>query len=47
MKEKSKIWIIIAAVIAISLLGYWILSSPRVEKDVNEQAKEVINDLSI
>lgn len=31
----------------IALIGYWILSSPRIEKDVNQQSKEVIEDLTI
>lgn len=47
MKEKNRTWIIIAIIIAVLLLGYWGLSSPRVEKDVNQQSKEVIEDLTI
>ena len=47
MKEKNRTWIIIAIIIAVLLLGYWVLSSPRVEKDVNHQSKEVIEDLTI
>ena len=46
MKEKNRTWIIVAIIIAV-LLGYWVLSSPRVEKDVNQQSKEVIEDLTI
>ena len=45
MKEKNRTWIIIAIIIAVLLLGYWVLSSPRVEKDVNQQSKEVIETL--
>ncbi len=47
MKEKNRTWIIIAIIIAVLLLGYWVLPSPRVEKDVNQQSKEVIEDLTI
>ena len=47
MKEKNRTWIIVAIIIAVLLLGYWFLSSPRVEKDVNQQSKEVIEDLTI
>ena len=47
MKEKNRTWIIVAIIIAVLLLGYWVLSSPRVEKDVNQQSKEVIEDLTI
>ena len=47
MKEKNSVWIIFAIILAILLLGYWILSSPRTEKDVNHQSKEVIQDLTI
>lgn len=47
MKEKNRTWIIIAIIIAVLLLGYWVLFSPRVEKDVNQQSKEVIEDLTI
>lgn len=47
MKEKNRTWIIVAIIIAVLLLGYWVLLSPRVEKDVNQQSKEVIEDLTI
>ena len=47
MKEKNRTWIIVAIIIAVLLLGYWVLSSPRVEKDVHQQSKEVIEDLTI
>ena len=47
MKEKNRIWVIFAIIIAVLLIGYWILSSPRIEKDVNQQSKEVIEDLTI
>lgn len=47
MKEKNRTWIIVAIIIAVLLLGYWVLSSPRVEKDVNQQSKEAIEDLTI
>ena len=47
MKEKNRTWIIVAIIIAVLLLGYWVLSSPRAEKDVNQQSKEVIEDLTI
>ena len=47
MKEKNRTWIIIAIIIAVLLLGYWVLSSPRVESDGNLQSTEVIEDLSI
>ena len=29
MKEKNRIWVIFAIIIAVLLIGYWILSSPR------------------
>lgn len=47
MKEKNRTWILITIVVAVLLLGYWVLSSPRVEQDVNQQSKEVIEDLTI
>lgn len=47
MKEKNRTWILIAIVIAVLLLGYWVLSSPKVEQDVNQQSNEVIEDLTI
>ena len=47
MKEKNRIWVIFAIIMAVLLIGYWILSSPRIEKDVNQQSKEVIEDLTI
>lgn len=47
MKEKNRTWILIAIVIAVLLIGYWVLSSPKVEQDVNQQSKEVIEDLTI
>ena len=47
MKEKNRTWIIVAIIIAVLLLGYWVLSSPRVEKDVNKPSKEDIEDLTI
>ena len=47
MKEKNRIWVIFAIIIAVLLIGYLILSSPRIEKDVNQQSKEVIEDLTI
>ena len=47
MKETNRIWVIFAIIIAVLLIGYWILSSPRIEKDVNQQSKEVIEDLTI
>ena len=46
-KKKVKWMPYKAIIIAVLLLGYWVLSSPRVEKDVNQQSKEVIEDLTI
>lgn len=47
MKEKNKTWIVIAIIIAVLLLGYWIFFSPEVKGVVEKQSQEVIEDLTI
>lgn len=47
MKEKNRTWIVIAIIIAVLLLGYWIFFSPEVKDTVEQQSKEVIEDLTI
>ena len=47
MKDKSRIWTIIAAIVAILLLGYWIFFTQKVDNAVQQQSEEVIEDLEI
>lgn len=47
MKEKKNVWLIIGIIAAILLLSYWLVFSPNAEKRIDQQGKEVINDLTI
>lgn len=46
-KNSSRIWTTIAIIVAVFLLGYWIVFTNKVEKAVDQQGEEVIEDLSI
>ena len=47
MKDKSRIWTIVAVIVAILLLGYWIFFTKKVDNAVQQQGQEVIEDLEI
>lgn len=47
MKDKSRIWTVVAIIVAILLLGYWIFFTERVDNAVDQQGEEVIEDLMI
>lgn len=47
MKEKSKLWIVIAILLVLLLVGYWVMSSPKVEQKVDQQSETVIKDLTL
>lgn len=47
MKDKSRIWTIVAVIVAILLLGYWIFFTKRVDNAIDRQGEEVIEDLEI
>lgn len=47
MKDKSRIWTVVAVIVAILLLGYWIFFTKEVENTVDQQGEEVIEDLDI
>lgn len=47
MKDKSRIWTIVAVIVAILLLGYWLFFTKKVDDAVDRQGEEVIEDLQI
>ena len=47
MKDKSRIWTIVAVIVAILLLGYWIFFTKKIDNAVDQQGEEVIEDLEI
>lgn len=47
MKDKSRIWTIVAVIVAILLLGYWLFFTKKVDDAVDRQGEEVIEDLEI
>lgn len=47
MNDKRKLWTIGAIVAAIILIGILFLYNARVEKAVDEQGQEVLEDLTI
>lgn len=47
MKEISRTWIVVAIIIAVLLLGYWLFFSPEVKNAVEQQSHEVIEDLTV
>lgn len=47
MKDKSRIWTIVAIIVAILLLGYWIFFTKKIDNAVDQQGEEVIEDLEI
>lgn len=46
MKDRSRIWTIVAVIVAIFLVGYWIFFTNRIENIAGQQENEVIMDLS-
>lgn len=47
MRDRKRTWIAIAIIIAILLIGYWVFFSPEVRNDVQQQSKDVIEDLTL
>ncbi|MEG2573673.1 MAG: hypothetical protein RSA44_03320 [Bacteroides sp.] len=47
MENKKRFWTILAVVIAISFLIFWIFFTQRVENAVDQQGQEVIEGLTI
>lgn len=47
MKNKKNVWLILGIIIAILLLSYWLIFSPRAESRIDRQGQDVIEDLTI
>lgn len=47
MKNKKNLWLLVGIIIAIILLSYWLLLSPRAENRIDRQGQDVIEDLTI